>query len=373
MRYQPTIFGQLLKVLPRGRVERIARYHQGGRAKRCLSAWGHVVTMVFAQLSGAPSLRALERVLERYPGALAHLGLRRVRRSTLADANAKRPAALFAEIATVLAGEFGCTRQALRLIDATRLFAGKRIEAWAAGGAAKLHVVFDPEAGRPVYFAVTPERRTDLSAARTMPIDAGATYVFDRGYYDFAFWARLDAAGCRFVTRLKNNSPTTLIKERAGCSDGPIIADREVRLSQRLSASRSNPYAKPVRLIVVRIDNGRQLTLLTNDMNASGQEIAALYKARWQVELFFKWIKQNLKLARFLGTSQNAVAIQVFAALIAYLLLRLNQRRYGFALSLSACAGILSAALLQRRSLNDLLNTPPPASENPPRQFALAI
>jgi hypothetical protein len=113
--------------------------------------------------------------------------LGRVRRSTLADANATRPAALFAEIAAKLAGELGGRRQAVRLIDATRLFAGKRIESWAAGGAVKLHVVFDPDGGRPAYFAVTPERRTDLSAARGMPVESGATYVFDKGYLRFQF------------------------------------------------------------------------------------------------------------------------------------------------------------------------------------------
>jgi IS4 transposase len=146
-----------------------------------------------------------------------------------------------------------------------------------------------------------------------------------------------------------------------------------VRLSDRLCYRRSNPYAKPLRLVIVRTDNSRLLTLLTNDMAADSEEIAALYKARWQVELFFKWVKQNLKLARFLGTSENAVMIQVLAALIAYLLLRLRHRRFGSPLSLSACASLIAATILQRRCLQALLRTPPPVPENRPQQFALAI
>jgi Transposase DDE domain/Domain of unknown function (DUF4372) len=374
MHYQATIFAQLLKVLPRARFERIAARHRQGRAKRRLSDWGHLVTMVYAHLSGARSLRELERVLERHPGALAHLGLSSIRRSTLADANEKRPAALFEDIAATLAGEMGSRSRALRLIDATRIFAGKRIEHWALGGAVKLHIVFDPKGGRPVCFAVTPERATDLSAARGMPIEPNATYVFDRGYYDFSFWARLDAAGCTFVTRLKSNSPTRLIEQRPLATDGAILAECIVNLSQRLCSSRSNPYAKPVRLILVRIDNGRVLTLITNDMQSTPEQIAALYKARWQIELFFKWIKQNLKLIRFLGTSRNAVTIQILAALIAYLILRLCHSRHAFSLSLSACANLVTAAILQRRTLNGLLNTPPPPSlQTQPLQMAFAL
>lgn len=373
MQYQSTVLRQLLKVIPRGRFERIAARHRSGRKKRRLAAWDHVVAMVYAQLSGAKSLRELERVLERHPGALAHLGLARVRRATLADANATRPAALFEEIATALAAELGSGREALRLIDATRVFAGKRIESWAQGGAVKLHVMLDPGSGRPVCFAVGPNRVNDIIAARAMPIEAGATYVFDKGYYDFGFWARLDASHGRFVTRLKSNSPTTLIEERIVPTGGAILADRVAQLSQRLCNNRRNPYVKPVRIVDVRIDTGRVLTLVSNDMAAPADEIAVLYRTRWQVELFFKWIKQNLKLARFLGASRNAVTIQILAALIAYLVLRLNQRKVGSPLSLTACANLVASTILARRSLAGLLNTPPTAPPVQHPQLAFPI
>lgn len=366
MRYQSTVFGQLLKALPRGWFERTAAAHAKGRAKRSLSAWGHVVSMVLAQLSGARSLRDLERSIERHPGMLAHLGLGRVARSTLSDANALRPAGLFEAVAgrlsEMLAGK-ASGKQALRLIDATRIFAGKDVAAWARGGV-KLHMNFAPGEERPVWFAVTTDRVNDITVAKAMPIEAGATYVFDKGYYDFSYWADLHNASCRFVTRLKKNSPTHLIKERTAKGQG-IIFDRIVRPSARLSSQRRNPFTAKLRIIALTIDNGREITLLTNDLKSKAVTIAALYKARWQVELFFKWLKQNLKIAHFLGTSRNAVTIQIMAALIAYLLVRLASLRHASSLSLQAIARLMPATLFTRRPVENLLAHPP---KPPPKQ-----
>ena len=372
MRYQSTVFAQLLEAVPRGWFEREVQRHHSGRRKRELTAWGHFVTMVMAQLSGARSLRELERMVERHPGVLAHLGLGGVRRTTLADANASRPAGLFEAVAGRLCralsrGKGG--REALRLIDATRIFAGTPVAAWAKG-AIKLHLSFDPMAERPVWFAVTSERVNDISAAKTMPIEPGATYVFDKGYYDFAFWAALDAQSCRFVTRLKKNSPVRVIQEREAKGEN-IVADRIVRLSERLSSTRRNPLAIQLRLVIVKIEGGREITLLSNDLGATATEIAALYKARWQVELFFKWIKQNLRIGHFLGTSRNAVVIQIMAALIAYLLLRLGAHRHDAAISLQAFARLMPATLLVRRPIALLLK--PPQHPPPPNPVQLEI
>jgi hypothetical protein len=315
--------------------------------------------MVFSQLSGARGLREVERTLERQGGVLAHLGLGQVRRSTLADANKDRPAGLFEEVAAYLSARLigrSVGREAVRLIDATRIFAGKRVEQWSRGGV-KLHVVFDPAAERPTCFVVTSERVTDVAVAKSLPIEAGATYVFDRGYYDFGFWARLSQQGCRFVTRLKSNSPTTVIEERQASGHG-IVFDRVVRLSQRLASQRANPMSGPVRMIGVKIQTGRQIILLSNDLESPAIVIADLYKARWQVELFFKWIKQNLKLAHFFGTTCNAVTIQIMAALIAYLLLRAAQIRCQATLGLQAIARLMPAFVLSRRPLLALLSAP---------------
>jgi Transposase DDE domain/Domain of unknown function (DUF4372) len=373
MQYQSTVFAQLLKVLGRSRFERVAAKHRCGRSKPSLPEWAHLLSMILAQLSAARSLRELERFVERHQGPLSHLGIKSVPRSTLADANAVRPVALFEEIAGLLSGEIGSSRELVRLIDATRIFAGKRIQTWSAGGAMKLHIMLDPQTGRTVCFAVTSDRVNDITVAKTMPIEPGATYVFDKGYYDFGYWARLEGQGCRFVTRLKINSPIRAMQCRPlEERNGNILADRIGLLSERLSHSRKNPYSKPLRLIDVRIDTGRVLTLATNDLEAPASEIAALYKGRWQIELFFKWIKQNLKLKRFLGTSVNAVKIQILTALIAYLILRSNQRINGFALSLSAIAALVKSAILSRRSLQGLLGPPPSPPPLHP-QFSLAL
>jgi hypothetical protein len=361
MQYQSTVFGQLLKELPRGWFARAAARHKTGRTKRRLDPWAHLISMVFAQLSGARGLREVERALERQAGVLSHLGVGQVRRSTLADANVDRPAGLFEEVAAYLSARLigrSIGRDALRLIDATRIFAGRRVEQWSRGGV-KLHVVFDPDAERPTCFVVTSERVTDVTVAKSLPIEAGATYVFDRGYYDFGFWARLSQQGCRFVTRLKSNSPTTVIEERQASGHG-ILFDRVVQLSQRLASQRTNPMSGPVRMIGVQIQTGREIILVSNDLDAPASVIADLYKARWQVELFFKWVKQNLKLAHFFGTTCNAVTIQIMAALIAYLLLRAAQIRCQATIGLQAIARLMPAFLLARRPMRDLLTAPDP-------------
>ena len=364
MPYQDTVFGGLMKAFPRWRFEKLVKRHQADHRVRHLSSWTLLMTMVFAQLSGSRSLREVVGALERFPGCHAHLGLQPVRRSTLADANRQRPAALFEDVLEALVGELSAScgrhgKEMLRLVDATRVLVGKRIERWEPDGAVKLHVVYDPGADAPVCFAVTSARTNDITPAKRFPIEPGATYVFDKGYYDFGFWNALDAKGCRFVTRLKKNSPLTLIETRATDPEGPVLADRVARLSTRLASSRRNPFDKPVRLVTVRIDSGREITLLSNDLDAPAAEIAALYKQRWQVELFFKWVKQNLKIRHFLGTTENAVRIQIVTALIAYVLLRLAQIGTRTGLGLQAIARLVAKTTFQRRALTDLFEPPP--------------
>ncbi|MDE0204284.1 MAG: IS4 family transposase [Rhodospirillaceae bacterium] len=375
MPYQDTVFGGLMKAFPRWRFDKLVERHRADYRVRRLSSWSQLQAMVFCQLSGSRSLRETVGALERFPGCHAHLGLEPVRRSTLADANRVRPAALFEDVLEALVGELGRRggrrgKEMLRLIDATRVMVGKRIESWEADGAVKLHVVYDPGADAPVCFAVTSVRMNDITPAKRFPIEPGATYVFDKGYYDFGFWAALDAEGCRFVTRLKKNSPTRTIETRATEPEGPVLADRVARLSTRLASSRSNPFDKPVRLIDVRIDSGRVITLLSNDLDAPAEEIAALYKQRWQIELFFKWIKQNLKIRHFLGASENAVRIQIVTALIAYLLLRLAQIGTETELGLQAIARLVAKTTFQRRALTDLFEPPP---DNPKPHDQLQI
>ena len=370
MRYQDTVFGGLMKAFPRWRFDALVARHGADHRVRRLPSWSQFVAMLYAQLSGSRSLREVVAALERFPSSHAHLGLRPVRRSTLSDANRLRPAALFEDVLAALVVQLGGVaggqgRDMLRLIDATRVVVGKRIESWQVDGCVKLHVVYDPGVETPVCFAVTSVRVNDITPAKRFPIEPGATYVFDKGYYDFGFWAALDGAGCRFVTRLKKNSPVAVVETRPAAPGGAVLAERIGHLSRRLAASRANPYDKPVRVVTVALDTGREIELVTNDLDTPATEIAALYKQRWQIELFFKWIKQNLKIRHFLGVSENAVRIQILTALIAYVLLRIAQTATGTALGLQAIARLVAKTTFQRRPLTELFDPPPDTPPDP--------
>src|SRR5262249_50880045 len=206
--------------------------------------------------------------------------------------------------------------------------------------------------------------------AQAMPIEPGASYVFDLGYYDYGWWAKLDAAGCRIVTRLKRNTPLRLVEQRAVPAVGNILSDRIGPLPARQAIRGKNPYSKPVREIQVTIETGKVLRIVTNDLTAPAQQIADLYKQRWAIELFFRWVKQTLKITRFLGTSQNAVRIQIAVALIAFLLLRLAQATQTAVPRRLALAGLTRANLMHRRDPRALWQPPQSVPANP-SQLAL--
>src|SRR5438105_1132810 len=218
---------------------------------------------------------------------------------------------------------------------------------------------------------VTASNINDIVAAKEMPIEAGATYVFDLGYYDYAWWATLDAAGCRIVTRLKTNTPFKIVEERAVPAGSSILSDRTGYLPSRLAASRRNPMSKLVREVQVMIETGKVLRIFTNDLEASAQDIADLYQRRWAIELFFRWVKQTLKIDHFFGTSETAARIQITVALIAFLLLRLAHDANKIVKSPLAFARLIKTNLMQRRAIADLLKpTPPPRPDQPKFDFA---
>jgi hypothetical protein len=268
------------------------------------------------------------------------------------------------------------TAEAVRLIDSTGVrLAGVAAE-WARFSAkacgAKAHVIYDPDAERPLYLEVTTARTNDITAAKAMPIEAGATYVFDLGYYDFGWWAKLDQAGCRIVSRLKKNTPLKTIAELPLPQGSPLLYDRIGLLPERLKSTRHNPFADPVREIGVTLDDGKTLRLVTNDLDAPAQEIADLYKRRWAIELFFRWVMQTLKISHFLGLSENAVRIQIAVALIAYLIIKLAKDAARISFGLLAFARLVRANLMHRRSVGQLLR-PPPDLRHDPRQLTLNL
>jgi Transposase DDE domain len=212
---------------------------------------------------------------------------------------------------------------------------------------------------------VNPSNVNDITAAKVMPIEAGVTYVYDLGYYDYGWWAELDDAGCRFVTRLKKNTPFTAVHENRVPTGSNILSDRIGHLPARLAKSRNNPLQVPVREIRVIIDTGKILRIVTNDLDAPAEEIADLYKQRWQIELFFRWVKQTLRITHFIGVSENAVRIQIAVALIAFLVLRMAQVVQKTVRSPLEFARLARTNLMHRRPINQLLGPLQPASINP--------
>ncbi|WP_420345314.1 IS4 family transposase [Pelagibius sp.] len=379
MRHQNSVFHDLLKRVPWGEFERLVAEHGADHRVRRLPTKSQFIALLYGQLSGSTSLREIVGGLESHARRLYHLGGRPVSRSTLSDANALRPSAVFSDLFAAMVGQAqrGLRRkvgEAVYLIDSTSIrLSGIGCE-WAHFSAkacgAKAHVIYDPAADRPIYAAVTAAKVNDITVAQTMPIEAGATYVFDLAYYDYGWWARMDAAGCRIVTRFKSNTPLAGAVELDVVEGTSILSDRIGLLPQRQANSRKNPFSSPVREVRVKTHTGKILRILSNDLKAPAREIADLYKRRWAIELFFRWVKQTLKIRHCLGASENALRIQIAVALIAFLILRMAQGDQKTIQSPLKFARLVRANLMHRRRIDRLITAQPDPRENP-NQMAL--
>src|SRR5216683_1522695 len=371
VQHQNIVFHGILKHVPWALFDRLVEQYHADPDPRGLKTKAHLIAMLYGQLCGSRGLREIETNLRSHASKLYHLGGSTVSKSTLSTANASRPCEVFAGLLSALMAQLqrGYRRKigdCVRLIDSTSVQLNRLSGNWATFSAgvcgAKAHIIYDPDADQPLYLMVTPSNVNDITAAQEMLIEAGATYVFDLGYYDYGWWARFDQAGCRIVTRLKSNTPFTVVQDRPVSPGSSVLSDRTGYLPKRLAASRHNPMADLVREIRVIIETGKVLRIFTNDIEASAQEIADLYKRRWAIELFFRWVKQTLKINHFLGTSENAVRIQITVALIAFLLLRLAHDANKIVASPLMFARLIRANLMHRRPIAELLK-PPPTSE----------
>jgi putative transposase len=374
MQYCHSIFASVLKPIQRRWFQATVARHDGDAYDKSFTSWDHLVALVFAQLSGADSLRALEAVWNAHAHHHYHLGTGRLARSTLSDANARRPVEIFAETFDMLSGiaDRALKREGgemLRLIDATPIPLDE-IVGWAEWNGRtrglKLHVVYDPETDHPRRIEITPACVNDVLVGRTVPIESGATYVIDKAYCDYAWWTRLHEAGSYFLTRQKTNANYRLVRRhplRNTKGDGfTILCDAEVKLATQGHTRLSIP----MRRVRLKRDDGAVLTLITNDLQRPAVEIAALYKIRWQIELLFRWIKQHLKLRKFLGRSENAIRLQVIAAMIAYLLLRIAARHSRVALPAIRFADLIASCLFARKPLAKI-DLPPDVHPSKPR------
>lgn len=381
MHHHNTVFRDLLKLVPWHRFDALVDDHDADDRVRRLSTKGQFVALLYGQLSGASSLREIVTGLSSHAARLYHLGADPVRRSTISDANTKRPVAVFSELLEVMMKQAhrGLRRKLAEttyLIDSTSVRLNELSAGWARFSAgvcgAKVHVIYDADADRPIYAAVSAANVNDITAAHQMPIVSGATYVFDLGYYDYAWWAALDAAGCRIVSRFKSNTRLDMVKELPLAIGSNILSDRIGFLPTRQARNRRNPMQDAVREVRVVTDTGKVLRLLSNDLDASAEEIADLYRRRWAIELFFRWVKQTLKITRFVGTSENAVRIQIAVALIAFLLLRLAQATQNAIRSPLVFARLVRTNLMHHRRIDNLLEPMPPTLQDQ-RQMCLSL
>jgi putative transposase len=370
MRIRDSIFGDLLKPIRRRQFDATVERYDGNAYDKSFRSRDHLVVLIYAQLGGLDSLRGIEagfNASARY----YRLNVGEIARSTLSDANARRPPEVFAQIFTMLAGEADRrTHQEgaamVRLIDASPIPLGKLCE-WAKWNGRirgmKMHVVYDPKSDVPRCVEITPATVNDVEIGRQVAIEAGTTYVFDKGYYHFGWWKKINDRNAFFVTRPKTNMRLRAkgfrpVQHRLG--DGfTIIDDAEVALVSKGDSR----LPIPLRRIRVKRDKGGTITLLTNDLARTAVEIAALYKGRWQIELLFRWIKQHLGIRKFLGNNDNAIRLQIFAAMIAYLLLRIAARANRITMLPLRFAELISQFLFARRAIAriDQLQTADPS------------
>ena len=376
MKHNNSVFHQLLKQLPRHQFQKVVDRHKGDHRTRSLTCWTQLISLMFAQLTERKSLRDLEANFNTNHNHHYHLGVDQVKRSSLSDANNSRSPVIFMETFFFLLEKVRGNlpkkdaSEMVRLIDSTTIDLNLNQFEWASfrstKGGIKLHTVYDPDAEVPTYFEMTTAKVNDRKAVHKLPILPGATYVVDRAYNDYGWYYSLTQQDTHFVGRMKSNAVYEVIENKETNAEH-ILEDQVIRLTS-VKAKKDCP-TNLRRVTIVREDDKKVLSFITNDLDRTAQEIADLYKARWQIELFFKWIKQNLEIKRFFGRSENAVKIQVLTAMIAYLLLRLSQLSTHCKISLQQIARRVNLNLTKRCSLLELFNDPPDKNKLKARQF----
>ena len=386
MRFRPSILGKLVEPINRRRFQAVVDEHCGDAYGKSFDSWDHLMALIYAQLSGASSLRSLEAGWNANSQHHYHLGSGLLARSTLSDANQRRPVAVFAETFALLAGQLdrhlrGEGKVMVRLIDSTPIPLGKLCD-WAKSNGRirgmKLHAVYDPNADCPRILDITDANVNDAQVGRTVIIERGAIYVFDKGYCHYGWWTAIAKAEAFFVTRPKANMGlkglNTRPLTRADGDGFTVLEDADVELASKGDSK----LPIPLRRLVVKRQDGDTITLLTNDLDRSAVEIAQLYKGRWQIELLFRWIKQHLKIRKFLGNNDNAIRLQLFAAMIAYALLRIAARAHRLTMPILRFTDLVTRCIFERRHIAAIQRPPPvnPSQRKPrssPDQMSLAF
>jgi len=388
-----SIFSQILQLIPRLEFESAVRRHEAERHARGFSCWGQFIAMLFCQLGHAKSLREICGGLAASEGKLRHLGLPTApARSTLAYANEHRPwqlqQTIFEQLLTKcqsLAASQPGTRKKRKFrfknpllsLDATVIDLCATMFDWAkfrlTKGAVKLHLLLDHDGYLPSFAVISEGKKHEVRVARQMQFAPGAILVFDRGYTDYLWFTNLTQQAVYFVTRLKENADYGVLEKREVPQRRGVLRD-EVIFFYKLAQAGQDAYFRRIEFYDEERD--RVLVFLTNHLELAAATVAAVYKERWQIELFFRALKQSLRVKTFVGTSANALKTQLWTALIAMLLVKYLQLRSTFGWSLSNLVALLRQQLFVYRDLWTWIDDPfqpPPISASLPKQLALQL
>ncbi len=365
-----TIFHQMLKLIPRHHFAKLETAHGTGRKARSFSRWSQLVHLLSMQLTARASLRDGVASLKARIKNLYHLGVKPVARSTFADANNKRPASFFEALFGLMYRR--CQplapkhkfrfKNKLFSLDATVVSLCLSLFPWArfrrTKGGIKLHTLLDHDGYLPAFVAISPAREHEVQRARSLSLPKGSIVVEDMGYTDYDRYARLTAQKIFFVTRQKRNAHCEVLERRQVNKKQGVLSDQTIRLQ-----------AQEGPLVLRRIGyrdaaTNRRYVFLTNHFKLAAKTIADIYKERWQIEIFFRFIKQNLKIKAFIGNSENAVLTQIYAALIVYLLLCYLKFMCNLNITLQNCIRILQLNLFRTCTWQELFEPPGPLPDN---------
>ena len=370
MAHHNTVFSQILKLIPRHEFETLANKHHSGRSFRTASRWSQFVTMAMAQLSGRNSLRDIVDNISAQAHRLYHLGSAKLSRSNLSRINEDKPYALYEALfgkllnrcQGMVPGHNFRFDNPLYSLDASTIDLCLSAFPWAdfrtTKGAIKLHVGLNHAGYLPEFVTITDGKTSDIEAGRALEFPKGSMVAIDRGYNDYAWYNQLTEKGIFFVTRLKSNAKTRVVSRRPVLSSKGLTSDQTIEFTGVQTAKKC-----PIQLRRIGYrdpETGKHYIFLTNNFKLAAKTIADIYKARWQVELFFKWIKQNLKIKSFIGTSKNAVMTQIWIALCVYLLLAFLKFQSKLKKSMQQILRLLQLNLFEKRDLMALLRGDPP-------------
>jgi hypothetical protein len=379
-----TIFHQMLKLIPRHHFAKLEAEHGTGRKARSFTRWSQLVHLLSMQLTARVSLRDTVSSLKARVKSLYHLGVKPVARSTFADANNQRPASFYEALFGLMYRR--CQpltpkhkfkfKNKLFSLDATVVSLCLSLYPWASfrrtKGGVKLHTLLDHDGYLPAFVAVSPAREPDIKKARSLNLPKGSIVVEDLGYTDYAWYAQLTAQKIFFVTRQKRNARYEVLERHKVNKSQELLSDQTIRLT----GAKSQECPMPLRRIAYRdAATGRRYVFLTNHFKLAAKTIADIYKERWQIEIFFRFIKQNLKIKAFIGNSENAVLTQIYAALIVYLLLCYLKFMCNLGITLQNCLRILQLNLFRTCTWQELFQPPETIADNMchPKQLTLAL